>query len=133
MTNPSPGRGRPSRFDQPMREEYLRAVTHGMRLGDAADHVGIHRNIATRAARTEPAFAAALKTARALGKKTRDDAKEHGESRYKHQACRCPTCTADATAGRTRRRHAAQDDPAGQVYDLPAPASPPSFSLARAS
>jgi hypothetical protein len=101
VTDTPRGRGRTSRFTTALRQEYLDAIAQGMRLGDAADHVGIHRNVAARATRVEPEFAAALADARAVGKKIRDDQKEHNESRYTNQACRCTRCRTAATAART--------------------------------
>lgn len=138
---PLRGRGRPPLFDDTKRQQFLDAVTQGMRLGQAADHVGIDRRVPTRHARTDPAFGAALDQARAIGKKVRDEKKDHDESRYNNQGCRCDLCRAAATAARTGRRHTQHedpdqtpDDPGGQVYDLTQPASSnPRFPLARAS
>jgi hypothetical protein len=120
------GRGRPVLFDTALREQYLAAVTSGMRLGDAARHCGININLPRTHARTDPAFAEALDHARTLGKKTRDNNKPHDESRYTNQACRCGTCRTAATAARTGRRHTADpgaETPSAEVIDLPPPAA----------
>lgn len=134
MTGPRPGRGRPGHLDdETTRDRYLTAIANGMRLGQAADHVGIHRNIPTRYRRTDPKFATALQEALALGKKIRENDQPHDESRYNHQGCRCRKCTRAAADARIGRRRTQEDEPAGQLYDLPAAPSPQSFPLARAS
>jgi len=132
------GRGRPPRFTDTLRTQYLTAVTAGMYLKAAAAHVGIDPSVPARHARTDTAFGEALQEARAAGKKVRQEATPHGEYRYNHQACRCITCTLKATVARTGRRHTDRDaepEPGGQIIDLPPqPAQvPPSFSLLIAS
>jgi hypothetical protein len=120
------GRGRPLLFDTALREQYLTAVTTGMRLGDAAHHVGININLPHQHARTDPAFAEALDHARTLGKKTRDNNKPHDESRYTNQACRCTTCRTAATAARTGRRHTTSENEGdADIIDLPPPGAEP--------
>jgi len=130
--------GRPPLFDDHMREQYLAAVTSGMRLGPAAAHVGISPDVPTRHARTDPAFGRALTTAKAHGKKTRQEDIPHGEYRYNCHKCRCKTCTTAATRARHGRRAADQSDedqdgPAEVLNIRPAVESSPSFLLARAS
>ncbi|MGW2847272.1 hypothetical protein [Streptomyces sp. NPDC001274] len=125
MTNTRPprGRGRPALFDTALREAYLDAVRTGMRLGDAADHVGVHRNVPTRTARTDEGFGQALADAKAQGRDARVEKVEHGEARYNNYGCRCPTCTAAAAKGRAGRR--GHDQPgasgaeSGKVLSLP--------------
>ncbi|MGW5529477.1 hypothetical protein [Streptomyces xanthochromogenes] len=120
------GRGRPLLFDTALREQYLAAVTSGMRLGDAARHCGININLARTHARTDPAFAEALDHARTLGKKTREANLPHNESRYTNHACRCGTCRHCATTARRGRRHTTTEPdttPDAEVIDLPPPAA----------
>lgn len=130
----SPGRGRPVVFGDEIRQQYLAAVAGGMRLGPAAAHVGVSINIPRRHERTHPDFAAALADAKAHGKKLRDDAKDHSEAHYNHDACRHPACLEAARTGRAaRRQRAAEPDPA-EVHNMrPKRELPPFFPLARAS
>ncbi|MEV4975612.1 hypothetical protein [Streptomyces scopuliridis] len=127
-------RGRPVLFDDVLRDRYVQAVAGGMRLGEAAAHVGISANVPRLHARTDRGFAVALADAKMLGKKVRTDRVPHGESRYTNYGCRCRTCTTAATTARTQRRHQETEDTGGQLVELPAAGelSPP-FSLARAS
>lgn len=128
-------------FDDTLRTRYLDAVTNGMRLGEAAAHVGISPDVPARHARTDPAFGRALTTAKTLGKKARQEDIPHGEYRYNCHKCRCDVCCTAATKGRAGRRAAAEqgaDEPQsehpGQVHNIRLPAeSPTSFLLARAS
>ncbi|MFB7592406.1 hypothetical protein [Streptomyces sp. NPDC056169] len=121
------GRGRPAQFTTEVREEFLRLVRRGDRLGVAAATVGVSVNVPTRHARKDPAFAAALETARRKGKDARTP---HGEYRYNHLECRCPICTTAATAARTARRHDSDYAVGGQVHNLDASReSPTPFSL----
>ncbi|MEU1078232.1 MULTISPECIES: hypothetical protein [unclassified Streptomyces] len=129
-----PGRGRPPRFTDTLRQRYLDAVTSGMYLKDAAAHVGISINTPSQHAHQDPAFAHALTHARALGRKARADAKPHDANRYDNADCRCPKCTRAASTARTGRRHRARTEP-GDLVELDPPtgenASP--FVLLRAS
>lgn len=130
--------GRPPLFDDTMREQYLAAVTSGMRLGPAAASVGISPDIPARHARTDREFGRALTAAKTLGKKTRQEDIPHGEYRYNCHKCRCPICTRAATRARHGRRAADQpDEPQDGAADVlnirPAAESSPSFLLARAS
>ncbi|WP_327335159.1 hypothetical protein [Streptomyces anulatus] len=104
MTAPRRGRGRPTVFEPPTRDNYLDAVRHGMNLGDAATHVGISRVVPTRYARTDREFAAALEKARAVGAKARRENVPHDEYRYNVLKCRCLDCTRAATTARAARR-----------------------------
>ncbi|MFI0929653.1 hypothetical protein ACH4TP_37880 [Streptomyces sp. NPDC021012] len=116
------GRGRPiTKFTAETRQRFLDQVAAGARLADAAQNVGVHHNVPHRTARTDPAFAEALATAKARGRAARQDERPHDESRYNHQACRCDTCRAAATTARTARR--TTDD--SQVLDLDANREPP--------
>lgn len=137
MTHSRPAH-RPLTFDDRMREQYLAAVTNGMRLASAAAHVGISADIPTRYARTNPAFGRALADAKAIGKKHRQENIPHGEYRYNCHGCRCETCTTAATHARTRRRTTNQPEEgqgeAAEVLNLrTGPSSSTSFLLARAS
>ena len=125
MTRERRGRGRPALFDGPTQDRYLAAVADGMYLNAAADHIGIHRNVPTRLARTDAVFGARLDDAKAAGRKRRIDNLPHDESRYCNYKCRCPQCTTAATTARTARR--AQDTPpeqeehggeSGTIHDL---------------
>ena len=136
MTGRRLTRGRPVVFTDTLRARYLEAVTAGLYLKDAAAHIGIGHNVPQRHARTDPGFAAALKEARAAGKKVRDENIPHGEYRYNHHGCRCTNgCARDATKGRAARRQTSTEttDTGGQVIDLPPAQVPHSFSLLKAS
>jgi hypothetical protein len=106
-------------------------------LKEAAARIGISENVPQRHARTDPGFAAALKEARAAGKKIRIDELPHNEYRYNHHGCRCTNgCARDATKGRAARRRTTAEttDTGGQVIDLPPQVQVPhSFSLLKAS
>ncbi|MEV6165782.1 hypothetical protein AB0L71_28485 [Streptomyces sp. NPDC052052] len=121
-TRPTRGRGRPTVFDTALRTLYLDAVRSGMYLGAAADHIGIHRNIPARAARTDSEFGQALTDAKAEGRKARVEDLAHGEARYNNYACRCRKCTRAAAKGRAGRRAETQPEEevgeSGQVLDL---------------
>ncbi|MER8002993.1 hypothetical protein [Streptomyces sp. NPDC095613] len=135
MTTPGPdrGRGRQALFDQALRQQYLTAVADGMRLGEAAAHVGVSINVPRRHARTDPAFAARLDEAQAQGKKLREDRIPHSEAHYNNQHCRHPDCRARAREGRAGRRQAvAEQGPVAEVHAVRAE-SATSFSLLKAS
>lgn len=122
------GRGRPATFDEPLRHTFLTAVTNGMTVTEAAAHVGLHRNVPTRHARTDPGFASRLADAKAAGRKRRIEDLPHDEYRYNVHGCRCPRCRAAATTGRAGRR---ADQPPAEGDDI-TPASresPTSFLL----
>ena len=126
MTRERRGRGRPALFDGPTQDRYLAAVADGMYLNAAADHIGIHRNVPTRLARTDAVFGARLDDAKTAGRKRRIDNLPHDESRYCNYKCRCPQCTAAATTARTARRAqestpSEQEDRGGEsgtIHDL---------------
>ncbi|MGW7283903.1 hypothetical protein ACWGH4_00130 [Streptomyces sp. NPDC054847] len=136
MTGRRLTRGRPVLFTDTLRNRYLEAVAAGMYLKDAAAHIGVSENVPQRHARTDRAFAAALKEARTAGKKVRIDELPHGEYRYNHHNCRCTNgCAQAATKNRAGRRRTAAEttDTGGQVIDLPPAQVPHSFSLLKAS
>jgi len=97
-------RGRPiDAFDDLTRARYLEAVAAGVRLGEAAQAVGVHRNLPAYHARRDLEFARAVEEAVALGKERRGI--RHGEAAYNEGRCRCAEiCTPAATAARARRR-----------------------------
>lgn len=137
-TRPVRGRGRPATFGDALRARFLDAVRSGMRLGEAADHVGVHRNIPTRTARTDTVFGKALDEAKAEGREARVAGVPHGEARYNNYGCRCAECTAAASKARAGRREVPQPVPnggkSGQVVDLQMGAeSPVPLSLRIAS
>ncbi|WP_097865843.1 hypothetical protein [Streptomyces sp. rh34] len=141
----APRRGRPAVFAPPAQTAYLDLVHHGMRLGDAAEHLGINRAVPTRHARTDPEFATLLDEAKAVGAKVRREGVPHDEYRYNVLGCRCPDCGLAARVGRAgRRTDATADEPpggdtTGDVHPIRldgavvGDSSLPSFLLARAS
>ncbi|MFH9235997.1 hypothetical protein [Streptomyces globisporus] len=104
------GRGRPTVFEPPTQTAYLDLLRQGVRLGDAAERLGISRVVPTRYARTDKEFAAAADEARAVGAKARREGVPHGEYRYNVLGCRCPVCTRAATVARAGRRAEAATD-----------------------
>ncbi|MEU1327153.1 hypothetical protein [Streptomyces microflavus] len=144
MTAPRRGRGRPTVFDTPTQAAYLQAVRSGMRLGDAATHIGVNRVVPARYARADREFGVLLDEAKALGAKVRVENLPHDEYRYNVLKCRCEVCTRAARVGRAgRRTDTTADEPpgaevAGAVHPIRAEAagvgeSSTSFLLARAS
>jgi hypothetical protein len=140
VTAPRRGRGRPATFDEPARRRFLDALTTGMPINEAAELVGVSRDVPRRHARTDLAFAAQLATAKAAGRAARVAEIPHGESRYTNYACRCTTCRTAATAARTGRRHTdtppTPEAPATVLVTLPPSAgssAPSSLLLAKAS
>ncbi|WP_228994333.1 hypothetical protein [Streptomyces sp. DH8] len=143
----SRGRGRPTVFEAPTQTAYLDLLRQGVRLGDAAERLGISRAVPTRYARTDREFAAAVDEARAVGAKVRRENVPHDEYRYNVLKCRCPVCTRAATVARAGRRAdaatdtAADESPAetaGDVHPIRLTGavvgeSSTSFLLARAS
>ncbi|MDX3232925.1 hypothetical protein [Streptomyces sp. ME19-01-6] len=131
------GRGRPVAFDTAARAAFLDAVTAGAKLTEAAEKAGVSRNVAAQHAKADPAFRAALDEAKAHNRAVRAQSMPHAESRYNHAKCRCPVCCAKATAARTARRNAAEEEPPVTAEPIPLTGRPPesstSFSLARAS
>ncbi|MER6602576.1 hypothetical protein [Streptomyces parvus] len=119
------GRGRPTVFEPPTQAAYLDLLRQGVRLGDAAERLGISRVAPTRYARTDREFAAAMDEARAVGAKVRRENVPHDEYRYNMLGCRCPVCTRAATVARAGRRAdaatdttAADESPASTVGDI---------------
>lgn len=108
-------------FDIAARRRYLAAVAAGARLADAAKAADIAPRTAQHTAKTEPAFADALATAKRAGKTVRAEQLAHGEYRYNHGGCRCPICTKAASEARGGRRHPqpAEQPPAPIHPDLP--------------
>ncbi|WP_228981347.1 hypothetical protein [Streptomyces sp. DH12] len=139
MTTPHRRRGRPTAFDDTTRRAFLDAVTAGMPLGQAVQHVGINPGLPSRHARTDPDFAQQLTDAKAAGRAARLADAPHDESRYTNHGCRCDTCRTAATAARTGRRHTTDSSgnapPGPTLITLPTTpgSSPTAFSLARAS
>lgn len=141
----APRRGRPTVFAPPAQAAYLDLVRHGVRLGDAAERLGISRAVPTRHARTDPEFASLLEEAKAVGAKVRVEGVPHDEYRYNVLKCRCPDCGLAARVGRAgRRTDATADEPpggdtAGDVHPIRLEGAPvgesslSSFLLARAS
>ncbi|MFH8813094.1 hypothetical protein ACH4GZ_38845 [Streptomyces hygroscopicus] len=133
------GRGRPAAGDGFTTEAqgvFLDAVAAGAKQADAAAKAGVSRNVPSRYAKTDAGFAAALTEAKARGRAVRAETMPHSEAHYNHYDCRAPECRALATAARTTRRAAAEEDtaPADPIpLNGRAPSSSPSFPLAKAS
>ncbi|MFJ2202456.1 hypothetical protein [Streptomyces violaceusniger] len=134
------GRGRPAEgdgFTTEARAVFLDAVAVGAKLTEAAAKAGVSRNVPSRYAKTNPAFAAALDEAKTTGRQIRAQSMPHGEARYNHAGCRCTVCCTQATAARSARRRATTDDPEETAQPISLtnrqPSSSPSFLLARAS
>jgi hypothetical protein len=99
---------------------YLKHVTEGVPLADAAAAVGITRQWPAQLAKTDPQFREARQRAIEAGRRARMEAKPHGEYRYIHGGCRCTICTAAASAARAGRREAAAEgapDGSGTIAD----------------
>ncbi|MFB7359638.1 hypothetical protein [Streptomyces gardneri] len=124
------GRGRPvAVFDDTARERFLAEVAAGMKLGDAAQLVGVTPTLPSYHARKDKDFAQAFADAKARGKAARDAAKDHGEYRYNVLGGRCDICRAAATAARAARRPANDNAPSTNDPPTPAGSSPTAFSL----
>ncbi|MFB7867405.1 hypothetical protein [Streptomyces sp. NPDC056069] len=125
------GRGRPPLFTPEVRERYLAAVAAGATLKEATADLGLTKNLASQHAAHDPEFAAALRDARAVGRRARLDRAGHDESRYTNHRCRCPKCTRAASTARMARKARAEEERDSRL-DLTAvdsPQSPTSFSL----
>ncbi|MEW9521835.1 hypothetical protein [Streptomyces tubercidicus] len=125
---PAPGRGRPPVFDQDAQAEFLRLLTDGTRVGEAADKLGVSRRTPTQLASRDRQFAQQLADAKARGREARfaPDRLKHGDvATYNNHKCRCPRCRSAATAARTKHRAetAQHDGPdrTAQVRPLPIP------------
>ncbi|KPI31377.1 hypothetical protein OV320_2593 [Actinobacteria bacterium OV320] len=101
---PGRGRGRPLLFDDTQKKAYLKHVTAGLTLNEAAAAVGIDRRTVNHHTTTDPRFREARDTAKAAGRAARWDDKPHNEYRYIHGGCRCPQCTTAASSARAARR-----------------------------
>lgn len=117
------GRGRPVTFDEPAQDEYLRLLATGVRVGDAADKIGISRRTPTQLATRDAQFARKLADAKTTGRTARIP---HGTpGGYNNHGCRGPRCTAAATAARAKHRAATTEhndaNTTAQVHPLPAP------------
>ncbi|MFJ3699457.1 hypothetical protein ACIPW9_35935 [Streptomyces sp. NPDC090052] len=115
---PYRGRGRPPLFDDAARERYLALVASGLTMRDAAAGCPVAPTVVTYTKLHHAEFAAALTAAREKGKRIREDAQPHGESRYNHGGCRCGICRKAATAARAGRRAVPADEPS-EVIDMP--------------
>ncbi|MFE1767285.1 hypothetical protein ACFW81_24085 [Streptomyces angustmyceticus] len=120
----APGRGRPVLFDATAQAEFLRLLADGTRVGDAADKLGISRRTPTQLAARDPRFAEQFAAAKGRGRdaRSRPENLKHGDpATYNNHACRCPRCTAAATAARTGHRHTARTDTTAQIRPLRVP------------
>lgn len=129
--------GRPTVLTSSTQAAYLDLLRHGLRLGEAAEVLGISRTVPTRHSKVDKKFAAAVTKAREAGKAVREAGIPHDEYRYNILKCRCPQCTTAAAVGRAERRKVESPPDANEaevhVIRGPAVESVPSFLLARAS
>ncbi|MFD7980155.1 hypothetical protein [Streptomyces sp. NPDC059071] len=116
-------------FTPAVREEFLALVAGGSYLGAAAASLGLSLNVPSQHAASDPAFAAALKEAKAVGRQARRDDAPHDEARYNQQACRCPRCTKAASSARMARKARAKELQPPALTAVPGPESPTSFLL----
>ncbi|ACX71099.1 excinuclease ATPase subunit A [Streptomyces phage ZL12] len=107
-------------FGPAVQAAYLDLLRHGVRLGDAAEHLGISRAAPARYARTDPEFATAVEEAKTVGAKVRREGVPHGEYRYNVLGCRCTVCTQAATVARADRRADAASDDTTEADQSPA-------------
>jgi hypothetical protein len=115
VTPPPAGRGHPVTFDDTAQDEYLRLLAAGVRVGDAADKLGISRRTPTQLAARNRQFADRLATAKTTGRTARIP---HGTAGgYNNHACRCSRCTQAATQARVANR-AHEADATAQVHTL---------------
>lgn len=117
------GRGRPPIFDEPAQAEFLRLVASGVRIGEAADKLGISRRTPTQLKARDRSFAERLAAAKTAGADARIP---HGTpGGYNNHGCRRPCCRAAAAAARAAHRAAhrdtTRDDRTAQVHPLPVP------------
>lgn len=114
------GRGRPVTFDEPAQAEFLRLIASGVRIGEAADKLGISRRTPTQLKARDRCFAERLAAAKAAGADARIP---HGTpGGYNNHGCRRPCCRAAATAARAAHRDTTrQINTTAQVHPLPVP------------
>lgn len=113
------GRGRPVTFDEPAQAEFLRLVASGVRIGEAADKLGISRRTPTQLKARDRCFAERLAAAKTAGADARIP---HGTpGGYNNHGCRQHCCRAAATAARAAHRDTTRDDRTAQVHPLPVP------------
>ncbi|MFF3547145.1 helix-turn-helix domain-containing protein [Streptomyces platensis] len=111
------GRGRPVTFDEPAQAEFLRLVASGVRIGEAADKLGVSRRTPTQLKTRDRGFAERLAAAKTAGSVARIP---HGTpGGYNNHGCRRPCCRAEATAARAAHRDTTRDDRTAQVHPLP--------------
>ncbi|MGW0948461.1 hypothetical protein ACWD4O_38725 [Streptomyces sp. NPDC002623] len=108
---PGRGRGRPTVFTDGQKTAYLKHVTAGLNLNQAAAAVGVDRRTVNHHATNDPAFREARDTAKTAGRAARWDDKPHDEYRYNHLKCRCDDCTAAHRQARAGRRAAPEPAP----------------------
>lgn len=114
------GRGRPPVFDEPAQAEFLRLVASGVRIGDAADKLGISRRTPTQLKARDRGFAERLASAKTAGSTARIP---HGTpGGYNNHGCRQHCCRAAATTARAAHRDTTrQTNTTAQVHPLPVP------------
>lgn len=130
MTAPPRGRGRPPLFDDAAREHYLAARAGGATQAAAATAAGVTDRVVRYARSTSAAFRERDDKAAVTGRLARV---LHGEYRYKHLGCRCPTCTKAASTARANCRDRARKNAPIVPMSPSDQGSPQDFPLARAS
>lgn len=130
MTAPRRGRGRPPLFDAPTRTRYLAARAAGATQKDAAATAGIAAQTVRNTRTRDTAFRALDDAAAERSLQVR---LPHGESRYNHRGCRCPTCTKAASTARVTRPDRTPQEAHVVPINPPGQGSSSSFPAARAS
>lgn len=141
MTAPRRGRGRPALFNQAARDRYLAERRQGASQAKGAAAAGVAATTIRYTRRTDQEFRDLDDAAAAQGRAAHIATLPHDESRYVNYGCRCPACTADATAKRLARaakERARSAAPEGREVPVvairqPDQGSSEPFSLARAS
>ncbi|MDX3531950.1 hypothetical protein P1P75_37525 [Streptomyces sp. ID05-39B] len=100
----SRGRGRPLLFTDDQKQAYLKHVTAGLTLNEAAAAINVDRRTVNHHAQQDPDFRTARETAKKAGREARWENLPHDEYRYNHAGCRCLDCKAAARKGRAARR-----------------------------
>lgn len=129
MTRPRPTRRtrRPHGnlvFTNTQKTAYLKHVTRGLTLNEAATAIGVDRRTILHHTKSDPAFRQAREDAKAAGRSARWEGKPHDEYRYNHGGCRCLDCCTAARKARAARRAepaptATEEDPKPILLRLP--------------
>lgn len=114
MSRPRPRKDRRLEltFDRRARNRYLKLVSKGVPLDEAAAAAGVDRRTVNKHAKADPAFREARERAKQAGKAARWVGKPHDEYRYIHGGCRCVDCCCAARKARAARRAVKEADAA---------------------